>query len=127
PLDRIETIMRAVLDHFAHNPGAPTSLLRELAGGGPLPPVLANVMKRNAGVLMNAIVDGQRDGSIRRGDPVLLAMSIIAQPFFITIAGRVVKEALGLDVKDPTSRAKIVEHIAETVRRSLTSHPQVSP
>lgn len=126
PLDRIEAMMRGFLEHVAENPGAPTCLLRELASGGPLSPPIAAVMKRNIGTLAQTIVAGQGDGTIRPGDPVLLAMSVVAQPFYITIAGRIIRDALGVDGRDPATRARIIDHVAETIRRSLTNLPKAT-
>ncbi|MBI4502185.1 MAG: TetR/AcrR family transcriptional regulator [Gemmatimonadetes bacterium] len=123
PLDRIEAMMRSFLEHVADNPGAPACLLRELASERPLAPPIAQVMKRNLGTLAQTIAAGQQDGSIRAGDPFLLAMSVVAQPFYITVASRVIKEALGVDSKDPATRARIINHVAETIRRSLTNEP----
>ena len=121
PLQRIEAMMRGLLEHVADNPGAPACLLRELASERPLAPPIAKVMKRNLGALAQTIAAGQQDGSIRAGDPFLLAMSVVAQPFYITVASRVIREALGVDSKDPATRARIIDHVAETIRHSLAS------
>ena len=118
-LDRLETIVRAVLEHVARHPGTPAVLLRELASDRPLPPPMAAAMKRNLGALIATITEGQRDGTIRSGDPVLLALSVVAQPFFFTIAARLIREASGLDRGDPAVRERIVDHLATTVRRSV--------
>jgi len=116
-LDRLEAIVRAVLEHLTGNPGAPRILLRELAGDRPIAAPMANAMRRNLGVLVQVITDGQREGTIRPGDPVLLALSVVAQPFFISVAGRLVREAFDVDRDDPAVRARVVEHVVEGVRR----------
>ena len=127
PLDRIESMMRAFLAHTAQHPGGPRILLRELTSDRPLPPPLAQAMQRNLGALTANIVAGQADGSIRSGDPALLAMSIVAQPFYIRIAERVVREGLGLDQSDPGVRDRIIDHVAESIRRTIASNPSVTP
>jgi AcrR family transcriptional regulator len=127
PLDRIEAIMRGFLEHVAVNPGTPTILLRDLASERPVAPPIADVMRRNLTAITQAIAAGQQDGSIRPGDPRLLAMSIVAQPFYITVAGRMLKTALKVDPQDPATRSRIIDHIIETVRRSLISDPKVGP
>jgi AcrR family transcriptional regulator len=126
-LDRVETIVRAFLDHVAKHPGAPAVVLRELASDRPFPPPLARAMKRNVGTLVAAITAGQREGSIRAGDPVLLAMSVMAQPFIFAVAGRIFQEAQGLDPTDPATRERVVDHLAESVRRSIATHPKAKP
>jgi AcrR family transcriptional regulator len=118
-LDRLESMVRALLRHVAANPGTPALLLRELTSHRPLPPPMAAAMKRNLGAIISAIFDGQRDGTVRAGDPVLLALSVVAQPFFFTVASRFIREASGVDRDDPAVRDRIVDHIATTVRRSV--------
>jgi AcrR family transcriptional regulator len=116
-VDRLEAVVRAVLGHLSSNSGAPRILLRELAGDRPIPAPMASAMRRNLGVLMQVITDGQREGTIRSGDPVLLALSVVAQPFFISVAGRLIREAFDVDRDDPAIRDRVVEHVVESVRR----------
>ena len=127
PLDRIESMMRAFLAHTADHPGGPRILLRELTSDRPMPPPLAKAMQGNLGALTAIIVAGQADGSIRPGDPALLAMSVVAQPFYIRIAERVVRVGLGLDQSDPIVRDRIIDHVAESIRRTLASNPSALP
>lgn len=123
-LDRVEAIVRAVLGHVAANPGAPAVVLRELAGGRPLPPPLARAMQRNVATLVGTIAAGQQDGSVRAGDPVLLGLSVMSQPFVFAVAGRIIQEAMGIDRNDPEVRARVVEHLAESVRHTIARHPE---
>ncbi len=125
PLDRIEAIVRGVLAHLLDNPGAPTVLLRELASDRPLPPPIANLMRRNIGAVSATITEGQRDGSIRAGDPTLLALTVISQPFFLRAARRVVGVALGTDPAAIDQQARITDHVVESVRRAIANSPQV--
>ena len=57
----------------------------------------------------------------RPGDPLLLTLSVMAQPFHFAVAGRVVLASAGLDFNEPTTRARIVEHVVTTVRRALAA------
>lgn len=127
PLDRVEAMMRGFLEHVTENPEAPPALLRELSSDRAIAPPIASGMRRNLTALSQAIVAGQQDGTIRPGDPRLLALSVVAQPFYITVAGRMMKEAMGVDPKDPATRSRIIDHIIETVRRSLVSDTKASP
>jgi AcrR family transcriptional regulator len=125
PLDRIETIVRGVLAHLTENPGPPIILLRELAGDRRLPPPVAALMRRNIGVVSQLIVEGQQDGSIRPGDPALLAITVMSQPFFVRAARRVVSAALGFDPGAANQQKRITDHVIESVRRSIANTPQV--
>jgi AcrR family transcriptional regulator len=123
-LDRVEAIVRAALSHMTRHPNAPTLLLRELANDRPLPPPIARLMKRNLGALVQTIIDGQRDGSIRDGDPNLLALSVVAQPFYFRVASRIIEQALGIDSDAPQVWAKVVDHVVASVRYSIARHPK---
>ena len=129
PLDRIEAIVRAALAHLLDNPGAPIILLRELASDRPLPPPMAKLMRQNIGAVSSIIVEGQRDGSIRPGDPRLLAVTVMSQGFFVRAARRVVNVALGADpdANIDEQQTRVTEHVVESVRRSIANTPQVSP
>ncbi|MDE3150982.1 MAG: TetR/AcrR family transcriptional regulator [Gemmatimonadota bacterium] len=125
PLDRIEAIVRGALAHLLDNPGPPIVLLRELSNDRPLPPPLAALMRRNLGVVSAIIAEGQRDGTIRQGDPALLAVTVMSQPFFIRAARRVVSVALGVDPGAADQQTRITEHVIESVRRSIAYTPRV--
>lgn len=119
PLQRVAAIVRAFLEHVTRHPGAPACLLRELAGKRPLPPPLEKVMQRNLGAIAKAIAEGQRDGSIRAGDPRLLVLSVVPHPFYLAVASRLLKGALDMDLHDPATRTRVVDHVVDSICRSL--------
>jgi hypothetical protein len=99
--------------------GAVTCLLRELANDGPLPPPMLKLMQRNVSVIRGLVEAGQHDGSIRDGDPTLLALSAISQPFYFKIASRGLEQALGVKRDDPAQWLRVVDHVVQSVRRTL--------
>jgi len=121
PLERIESIIRTFFDYMTANPQLPQLIQRELVSGRPLPPPAQHVMQRNFGVISEAVRAGQAQGSIRAGDPLLLTLSAMAQPFHFVIAGKAIFAAAGIDLKDPATRARIVEHVTTTIRRALAT------
>lgn len=124
PLQRLEQALRAANQHVQANPWAPPVMLRELAGGGRLPEPLVQAWKRNITTLVGLITEGQQDGSIRAGDPLLLALSAVGQVFFFRVGGgRIAQEVARVDLNSPEIRARLIEHIAETARRSLANYP----
>ena len=119
PLERISRIVTMVLTE-PHLP-APSMILRELATDRPLPPPLVQMMQRNMGAMMALIREGQADGSIRAGDPSLLAISVMAQPFLIRMISRIPRDVAGDDRNDPDTQRKLVKHVVTTITRSLAS------
>ncbi|HVZ78386.1 MAG TPA: TetR family transcriptional regulator [Gemmatimonadaceae bacterium] len=126
PLDRIVAALRAGLAYLGEHPEAPAFLFRELASDRALPAPIARLMKRNVGTLAALVREGQRDGSIRDGDPVLLALSAISQAFFLRSAARIIRDALDIDPQSPRQWARVVDHVAESVRRTLDNHQGIS-
>lgn len=121
-LERIDAFVRAALNYMPTRSGGPiTCLLRELANEGPLPPPITQLVQRNVGTVTALIKVGQADGSIRAGDPTLLALTAVSQPFYIKVAGRGIEQALGVKRGDPAVWARIVDHVAESVRRAIAS------
>jgi AcrR family transcriptional regulator len=123
PLERVEGVVRAADRHIHANPWAPPVMLRELAGGGRLPEPLVQAWKRNVTTLVGLVTAGQQDGSIRAGDPLLLALSAVGQVFFFRVGGRIAQEVARVDLHSAEASTRIIEHIAETVRRSLANYP----
>lgn len=123
PLQRIEMALRAAHQHLLANPWAPPVMLRELARGGRLPEPVVQAWKRNVATLVGLITQGQHDGSIRAGDPLLLALSAVGQVFFFRVGGRIAQEVAGVDLDAPETRMHLINHIAETIRRSLATSP----
>jgi AcrR family transcriptional regulator len=121
PLQRIDLALRAANRHVQANPWAPPVMLRQLAGSGRLPEPLVQAWKRNITTLVGLITAGQQDGSIRAGDPLLLALSAIGQVFFFRVGGRIAQEVARVNLNSPEVASGIIEHIAETVRRSLAN------
>lgn len=121
PLEKIESVVRAFFDHIRANPDMPAIVVREMASGRPVPGVVASTMGQALQQLSAVIAAGQADGTIRPGDPLLLALSCVAQPIYLNLARRAIATAAGLDQDDPGVFHRVVEHAVQTVRASLRS------
>jgi AcrR family transcriptional regulator len=115
PLEKIERVVRAIFEHIRRNPDLPPIMMREMAGGGelagPIRATFGNVLPLLAGI----IAEGQKDGSIRAGDPVLLALSTVAQPVYLNLARPVISSVAGVDPQDE----RVIEHAVATARAAL--------
>jgi AcrR family transcriptional regulator len=119
PLERLAKAMRAFMDHIWRHPEMPRLILRELASDRPLPEPVARVIRRNVESFSRIIVEGQADGTIRPGEPHLIAMSVAGQPLFLALAGRAIREAIGTDPGDPAIRTLIAEHVISNMKQAL--------
>jgi hypothetical protein len=99
-------------------------MLQQLSSSRPIPGVALRTMQGNIGILAGLISEGQADGSIRAGDPRLMALSIGAQPIWLTLARRALQEGVAIDQTDPETRAQLVESVVLFVRAGLAAIPE---
>jgi AcrR family transcriptional regulator len=124
PLTRVEGVVRAFFDFLNENPDLPQLMLQQLSSSRPIPGVALRTMQGNIGILAGLISEGQADGSIRAGDPRLMALSIGAQPIWLTLARRALQEGVAIDQTDPETRAQLVESVVLFVRAGLAAIPE---
>jgi AcrR family transcriptional regulator len=120
-LERIDAVVRALFEHLKENPDMPQLMLQELAAGKTPPAPVVRTLGGVSGRLAALVRQGQQDGDIRPGDPLLLALSVVYQPVHLTLVQRIGKEVIGLDQSDPETRARVVEHAAAFAQAGLTA------
>ncbi len=121
PLERLAKCVRAFLDHIWQHPEMPRLIVREMAADRPLPEPVARVIRRNIESFGRIIGEGQADGTIRRGQPQLLALSVAGLPLFLALASKALKHALGRDPSDPAIREMIAETVITNMRAALAN------
>ena len=118
-LTRIERFLRAAFDHTAAEPDLARLILQQLATGHPLPVVTRSTMRANIGTLAELIREGQLDGSIRSGDPRLMALSVGGQPILLALLREALSQAVALDQSDPETRTALVDSVVRFTRAGL--------
>jgi AcrR family transcriptional regulator len=121
PLDRLERVVHTYFDAMAARPEMPQLLLHQIAGGKAPPRAAAGPLQRMLGALAAAVTEGQADGSVRAGDPVLLALSVVAQPLHLTVVRPVLMAFLDMDTFEPETRRRLAAHAAAFVRAGLAA------
>ncbi len=119
PLQRLEFFIRGMFQHLEENPDMPRFMVQEIVlGAEPSPPVLETVGVV-APVLIGIIQEGQQVGTIREGDPVLMAMSTLSQPIYLSIMRPILarRELIANGVPQPKVSSE--DHAVEFVLRSL--------
>ncbi len=69
PLDRLEVVVRAFFSYLDENPDAIPLMMGVMLSSRPLPDVVARTIAANVHTVSSLIGEGQRDGSVRSGDP----------------------------------------------------------
>jgi hypothetical protein len=87
-----------------------------------MPQTVLDTLGANHAALVAMIAQGQREGSIRQGDPRLLALSILAQPIWMAVVHRALQQAIGIDQEDARTRSQTIESHVRFVRSGLAPH-----
>jgi len=117
--ERMSRVVAAYFDHFREHPDLPRLLLQEVAAGKEPPPVVAETLQRVMAALAELHGEGVEEGSMRPGDPLLTALSVVAQPIHMTLVAPLLKAFGGVDLLHPSTRRSAVAHATAFVRGGL--------
>lgn len=123
PLDKIERVVRAFFEKVRENPDLASFIVREMVAGGTPSKPLVDTWKRQLPAVVGVLIEGQRLGQIRPGDPILLALSTMAQPVYLNLARPGIAAVAGFDPNDPAIFDRIVDHCVMIVRAALEHRP----
>lgn len=119
PLQKLEYFIRGMFQHLRENPDMPRFMVQEIVlGENPAAPLMETV-RLVAPVLTGIIQEGQAVGTIRKGDPVLMALSTISQPIYLSIMPPVLARAQEGRSGIPQPRTLPEDHAVEFVLRGL--------
>jgi AcrR family transcriptional regulator len=121
PLERLEAILRVIFTQIAAQPDIGRLILRELAETRPVATPIREQLGRLAGTLKTILAAGQADGSIVAGDPQLLILSIVAQPFHVLAVRNKLRDVLGLPAQEEAVFARVVDNAVAFARRGLSA------
>ncbi len=121
PLQRLDALVRGVFEYLWDHPELPQFMVQQLAGSRPVPPAVRRTIEANHGVIARLIAEGQREGSIRDGDPRLMALSIVAQPLWLNALRLLLRQTLSIDQENPATRAALVDTVARLVHVGLAA------
>ncbi len=117
--DRMAAVVGAFFEHFQGHPDMPRLMLQEIAAGKEPPPVVAATLQRVMGTLTAIQRAGVQEGTVRAGHPVLTALSVVAQPIYMTLVSPLLNAITGLDLGDPDTRSMVVTHATSFVHAGL--------
>jgi len=122
-LERIERLVRFFFDHVRRHPEMVPLMVREMASEHELASPIQAMVKHAIPEVAQIVAAGQREGTIRPGDPLLLALSSLAQPVYLNLARKGIAAAAGLDPNDPAVFDRVVDHCVTTVHAALERRP----
>jgi AcrR family transcriptional regulator len=121
PLERVGWFVRAFFDHLFDHPELRGLFLRELSTQGPLPEPVLRTFQANFGLLTQLIEEGQAAGSIRAGEPSLLALATAAQPVALTLVRPVLEQAGAVRFDGERARERLVDNAVRFVLSALAA------
>ncbi|MGH9333765.1 MAG: TetR/AcrR family transcriptional regulator [Vicinamibacteria bacterium] len=121
PPDRIEAILREAFQHYTDDPAMPRLILQQIASGRPAPPPARAWIRQALGILADLVREGQKNGTIRSGDPRFMALTTIAPILFIHLIRGPLQDSIGLDLDDGRMRRALLNQVIETLRGGLAT------
>jgi len=121
-LERMLRVVEAYFAHFDEHPDLPHLLLQEVAAGKKPPAVVLDIVRGLKEAIAGLQVEGTRDGSVRPGDPLLTALSVVSQPVYLALVAPLLRSVGPLDLGDPAIRRRALEHTVAFVRAGLDPH-----
>lgn len=120
-LERCEAVTRGFMDQLQRTPDVPHLLTQEMAQGRPPPPPVVRALRANAERMTRLMTEGQREGTLRAGEPMLLTLSLLAQPIYFSLVRHPMRAVLGIDQTDPDALGRVTDHIVAFTRAGLTA------
>ncbi|MDH3291730.1 MAG: TetR/AcrR family transcriptional regulator [Gemmatimonadota bacterium] len=121
PLDRVEALLRGFFEYLRVHPEPARLMVQQLASGRPAPDAVSRIIRTNHDTLTQVLAEGQTDGTIREGNPRFLALSIIAQPVWLTLVRHLLQQTIGIDQDERHTRQDLVETTVRFVRAGLSA------
>lgn len=118
-LERMLRVVEAYFEHFKAYPDLPHLMLQEVAAGKKPPDVVLEILRGIKATIGGLQAEGAADGSVRPGDPVLTALSVVSQPIYLALIAPLIRTLGPLDLADPATRERALEHTLAFVRAGL--------
>jgi AcrR family transcriptional regulator len=116
---RLELFVRAMFQHQKDQIDLPRFMAREIVlGENPSPPVL-EMVRTVVGALARVMEDGQEEGSVVPGDPVLMALTLLSQPIYLSLMPRFLKREDLRDAELPQPWESAEDHVIAFLRRAF--------
>ena len=117
--ERLELFVRGMFQHLRENSDLPRFMVQEIVlGENPSPQILKTV-RTVVGTLSQIMRDGQEEGTIVPGDPVLMALTLLSQPIYLSLMPAFLKreDLLAAELPLPQDSAEL--HALRFLRRAF--------
>lgn len=124
---RLELFVEGMFQHLRENPDLPRFFVQEIVlGDNPSPQILKTV-RTVVGTLAQIVREGQEEGTVVNGDPVLMALSLLSQPIYLSLMPSfLMRDNLRTaDLPQPGGPAE--EHVLAALRKVFLAPEEIAP
>ena len=121
---RLEFFIRGMFQHLQENPDMPRLMVQEIVLGEDPSPQILETVKVVVSVLTGIIQEGQAVGTIRQGDSVLMALSTLSQPIYLSIMPPILANEEMKKAGVPQPRISPEDHAVDFVMNSLLAQEE---
>ncbi len=120
PLDRVEAVVRTYVAYLLEHPEIPRFLMQSVVLSDRPPAAAFAHLRRILSVLTALVTEGQAEGSIREGPPVVLALGMTSQAIHLSVVHRGLAAVTGLELMDESRRKEVVSTLVRYARSGLS-------
>lgn len=121
---RLEFFIRGMFQHLQENPDMPRLMVQEIVLGEDPSPQILKTVRVVVSVLTGIIQEGQAVGTIRQGDSVLMALSTLSQPIYLSIMPPILANEEMKKAGVPQPRISPEDHAVDFVMNSLLAQEE---
>jgi AcrR family transcriptional regulator len=123
PLDRAEMVVRHHFEYLCAHPELPRLMIRSLLDTGQPPAAASRHLNRLIGALAALIQEGQQDGTIRDGVPLVMAIGLMSLSVHLTLMRGVMLGLGKIDLGLAADRSAVLDQIIRAVGGGLAAPP----
>lgn len=123
PMERVAGVVGAYFHYLVENPDIAHLIVQAIAVPSTPPGGFARLIRRIHRLLVEIVLAGQRDGSMRRGNPIQMAVGIVSHPLHLMLLRPQLRSVLGWDLGDPSVRQEALEGAIAFACGGLSARP----
>lgn len=124
---RLELFVKGMFQHLRENPDLPRFFVQEIVLGDEPSPQTLETVRTVVGTLARIVGEGQEEGTVVDGDPVLMALSLLSQPIYLSLMPSFLTrdDLRGADLPQPGGPAE--DHVLAALRRVFLAPEEIAP
>jgi AcrR family transcriptional regulator len=127
PLDRAELVVRKHFEYLCAHPELPRLMIRSLLDTGQPPAAASRHMSRLITALAALIQEGQQDGTIREGLPLVMAIGLMSPSLHLILMRGAILGLGRIDLASAADRSAVLDQIVRAVRGGLVAPARDAP